>query len=87
MLARRRQVDALLASASDSRSIANRLEYIARFGLDDLYFDRLVKRIATLTLIDIEELVATELAANKQVTGAFGEPTPVADFLLGAQQP
>ncbi len=84
VLARRKQVNALLASSSDSRAIANRLENIARYDLSDEFYEWLVHRIARLTLDDIQKLVATELAAKQQITGAFGRPTAVTDFLEGA---
>lgn len=85
VLARRKQVDALLASASDSNSVANRLAYMARFDLPDDYYDGLVQNIARLTLDDMQDLLRHELPANNQVTGALGRESAVKAFLDGSK--
>ncbi len=85
VLARRKRVDSLLASASDSNSVANRLSYMARFDLPDNYYDGLVQNIARLSLDEMQDLLRGELAAKNQVTGALGRESAVKAFLDGTK--
>tara|TARA_R110002096_G_scaffold350395_3_gene543557 strand:+ start:1062 stop:3713 length:2652 start_codon:yes stop_codon:yes gene_type:complete len=85
VLARRKNVDALLASASNSGVVARRLEFIARFALTDSFYDTLVRKMAALTPNDVDTLLASELGASNQVTGAFGAPVAVRAFLEGTK--
>ncbi len=85
VLSRRKRVDGLLAGASDSRSVASRLETMARFSLADDYYDRLIRTIANLTPIDVAEVVSLELSADRQITGAFGPTAAVEKFLDAAK--
>lgn len=87
VLARRKWVDALLASALNSRLVASRLEFIARFDLTDAFYDALLRKIAVLTPSNIEEIVAVELQPSNQVTGAFGPPSAVKKFLDATKKP
>jgi len=86
VLARRKRVDALLASASNSQLVAGRLELIARFALSDAFYDTLVRRMAALSPADVEAILSVELQASNQVTGAFGPPRAVHDFLDATKQ-
>lgn len=82
-LARRKLVESLLASASDSSAITQRLTMLARFDLPDDYYDRLVAAIAAMRLEDVHALVVSELAPTAAVFGAFG-PRPAAEATLAA---
>lgn len=86
VLGRRKRVDGLFASASDSRSIAERLVFIERFGLGDDYFDKLARAIASLTLDDVERVVSNELGPTQQITGAFGQESAVTEFLSAMKE-
>ncbi len=81
VLARRKRVDALLASALNSQLVASRLEFIARFDLPESFYDTLLRKIAALTPEAVEEILAVELQASNQVTGAFGPKAAVQKFL------
>ncbi len=81
VLARRKRVDALLASALNSQLVASRLEFIARFDLPESFYDTLLRKIAALTPEAVEEILAVELQFRNQVTGAFGPKAAVEKFL------
>ncbi len=81
VLARRKRVNSLLAGASDSAMIAQQLSFIARFGLEDDFYEALINRIAAMQPAAIEALIASELGAKDQITGAFGQAGPVKQFL------
>lgn len=72
VLARQKTISALLSQASDTRSVAKRLEMMVRFDLPDDYYDHLVRGIAQLTLDDVHQVVRSELGPQRQVFGAFG---------------
>ena len=82
--ARRKEVDALLASTSNPKAIADRLEYIARFDLPAYFYDRLLRQIASLKLDAITGLIREELSLERQVLGAYGPRDAARSFLRAA---
>ena len=86
VLARQKVVEALLLTATDSSAITERLVEVARFDLADDFYQRLVAEVARLTLSDFHPFVASELALEHQVFGAFGNDEAVAAAILAAQR-
>lgn len=72
VLARQRVIERLLAATTDSSSVAGQLAAIARFDLEDSFFDGLAAKVAKLTLQDFHRFLTSELPATRQVFGAFG---------------
>jgi hypothetical protein len=54
----------------------DRLAFLARFGLDDGYYQSLANAVARLTLPDLHAFLVRELAIDHQVIGAFGNAAP-----------
>jgi len=78
VLARRKALESLLASGTSSGANADRLAFMARFDLLPEFFDVVAVRIAQLTLDRFQAFVASELAIDHQVFGAFGDENAVA---------
>lgn len=72
VLARQKVLEQQLLATSDSYSIAEQLAYMARFDLDDSFYDRLPERVGALTLRDFHAFLVQELPVGRQVFGAFG---------------
>jgi predicted Zn-dependent peptidase len=85
--ARRKVVESLLAGSSDSAAIAQRLVQMARFDLAADFFDQLVRQIAALRLEDVDRLIRSELAADRQVFGAFGPRGAARAAIQAAREP
>ena len=76
MLARQKVLESLLVNVTSSAGLADRLAYLARFELSDDYFDMVANAVSQLTLPQLHAFLVTELAADKQVVGAFGNAKP-----------
>jgi zinc protease len=72
VLGRQKVLESLLVNVSSTEAVATRLAFLARFDLDDDYYNTLAKAVARLTLRDMHEFVTHELAAAHQVIGALG---------------
>jgi len=72
VMARRAVAQSMLSSASSSRAVANRLATMARFGLPDDHYHKLVHEVARLTPAAVHKLLLKELSVSRQVMGAFG---------------
>ncbi|HEY1554039.1 MAG TPA: insulinase family protein [Kofleriaceae bacterium] len=84
VLARQKVIDRLLASATDSDAMADRLALQALFDLPDELNNRLAAQVAQLTLATFHPFVSTDLALGRQVIGAFGNADAVDAALAGA---
>jgi zinc protease len=87
VLARQKVIESLLVSAADSRSVAGRLVEMARFDLDDGYYDDLASSVAALTLQPFHQFVLTEMDGRKQIFGAFGNAGAVDEAIAAASTP
>jgi zinc protease len=76
VLGRQKVLESLLVNATSSETVATRLAFLARFGLDDGYYDTLAKAVARLTLPELHAFLLRELAVDHQVIGAFGNAEP-----------
>ena len=72
VLARQKVLERLLLGATDSYAVAEQLSYMARFDLDDDFFDEVVGNVVKLTLKDFHAFLRHELQVGRQVFGAFG---------------
>ncbi|GEM_PF-5944678 len=72
VLGRQKVIESLLVNMTTTEGVADRLAFLARFGLDDDYFDTLANGVARLTLADLHAFLVRELAVDHQVIGAFG---------------
>ena len=81
--ARRKLVQALAGSTADSGAVLGRLVLIERFGLARGFFDQLLSEIARLQIAEVHAFLTSELAADRQVFGAFG-PRAAASAALAA---
>jgi predicted Zn-dependent peptidase len=72
VLGRQKVLESLLVNLTSTEAIANRIAFLARFGLDDDYYDTLANAVAGLTLSDLHAFLTRELAVDHQVIGAFG---------------
>jgi predicted Zn-dependent peptidase len=86
VLARQKVLEHLLAGVVDSREIADRLAWMARFHLSESFYDHVARDVAKLTLQQLHAFVATELPADHQVFGAFGNADAVDAALTAAKQ-
>jgi predicted Zn-dependent peptidase len=85
VLGRKKVIESLLAKVTSSDDIADRLVFLARFGLDDDYFDTLANAVARLTLTDLHAFLGRELSVDRQVVGAFGNPGPARAAIAAAR--
>jgi zinc protease len=72
VLARQKVLERLLVGANDSYAMAEQLSAMARFDLDDDFFDKVSYDVAQLTLSDFHAFFVKELPVGRQVFGAFG---------------
>ncbi len=72
VLARQKVLESLLVTTTSTANLADRLATLARFDLPDDFFDRTADAVADLTWGSFRAFVATELVADHQVFGAFG---------------
>ncbi len=72
VLARRKLVEAMAGSAVDSAAVLERLVLIERFGLRANFFDQLLADIARIRIDELHRFLTSELAAERQVFGAYG---------------
>jgi predicted Zn-dependent peptidase len=86
VLARQKVLERLLLGAHDSASVLSQLTYMARFDLEDSFFDRLARDVANLTLQDFHAFFVRELPANRQVFGAFGNVGAAKAAVAAAKQ-
>jgi zinc protease len=77
VLARQRVLERLLVQTTSSAAVVERLVLLARFHAPDDYFNHVAQDVAKLTLSRMASFVATELDAQGQVFGAFGNQHPV----------
>lgn len=85
VLARQKVIESLLVRSNNAADIADHLALLARFQLDDDYFDGVARSIAAMTLSDFHSFLAKELDASGQVFGAFGNRTPAQAAVDAAQ--
>ncbi len=85
VLGRQKVMESLLGNAETTGSLANRLAFLAQFGLDDSYYDALGTAVARLTLPELHAFLVQELAANHQVVGAFGNAEPAKAAIAAAR--
>ena len=85
VLGRQKVLEGLLVGATTTEATADRLTFMAQFGLDDDYYDHLAKAVASLTLPDLHRFLVKELAADHQVFGAFGNPEPANAAITAAR--
>ncbi|MDX2087640.1 MAG: insulinase family protein [Kofleriaceae bacterium] len=85
VLARQKVLESLLMQNTSSASVANRLELLARFELRDDFYDTLARTVSQLTLPRMASFIKSELPANGQVIGAFGNEREVRTALSRAQ--
>ncbi len=86
VLARQKVLERLLLAANDSYSALEQLSDMARFGLDDAFFDKLVYDVSQLTLQDFHAFFVKELPKDRQVFGAFGNVGASKAAVAAAQQ-
>ena len=86
VLARQKTLEALLVGVADSREIANRLSWMARFHVPENFYDQLAHDIAAMTLADLAPFVEAELPLDHEVFGAFGNEAAVDAALAAAKQ-
>jgi predicted Zn-dependent peptidase len=72
VLGRQKVLESLIVNITSTEAVANRIAFLARFGLDDDYYDTLANAVAGLTLSDLHAFLTRELAVDHQVIGAFG---------------
>ena len=77
VLARQRVLESLLVNTTSSSTVVARLASLAEFDLPDNFYETLARQVAALTLANFHGFVTTELAANGQVFGAFGNADAV----------
>lgn len=76
VLGRQKVIESLLGNVVTSDSLADRLAFLAQFGLDDSYYDALGAAVAKLTLPELHAFLVKELAGAHQVLGAYGNAGP-----------
>jgi predicted Zn-dependent peptidase len=76
VLGRQKVLESLLVNVETTEAVANRLAFLAQFGLADNYYDTLAKAVARLTLPELHAFLVRELAVDHQVIGAFGNAGP-----------
>jgi len=65
--ARRKLIQVLLAESTVSSQVAQRLGLIARYELDEGYYNTLLKTIAVVSIAQIKSLITRELDAQKEI--------------------
>ncbi len=86
VLARQKVLERLLVGARDSYAVIEQLAYMARFDLDDGFFEDTASDVARLTLQDFHAFFVKELPANRQVFGAFGNSSASMAAVAAAKQ-
>jgi zinc protease len=85
VLGRQKVLESLLVNVTSKAAISTRLAFLARFGLDDNYYDRLANAVARLTLPELHAFLVHELALDHQVVGAFGNAGPAKAAIAAAR--
>jgi len=85
VMARQKVMESLVIGSTSSAAMVERLAEMARFDLADDFYDHLAHDVANLTLADFHAFVVGELAASRQVFGAFGNKAPVDAAMRVAQ--
>ncbi len=76
VLARQKVIESLLVRSNSAADVAESLVALARFGLEDDYFDTVAREVAAMTLGEFHGFLAKELDIDTQVFGAFGNEGP-----------
>ena len=71
--ARRKLISTLLGESTVTGELAQRLSFIAQFGLDANYYNTLLQQIAAVSPAQIRALIKTELDPNNEVIVALGD--------------
>ena len=71
--ARRKVVQQLLGESTVSSELAARLGLIARFSLDPGFYNTLLRQVAVLSIAQVQDLLARELAPNGEVLVVLGD--------------
>lgn len=85
VLGRQKVLESLLGNAETTGALANRLAFLAQFGLEDSYYDALGNNVARLTLTELHAFLVRELAVDHQVIGAFGNAGPAKAAIAAAR--
>lgn len=85
VLGREKVLESLLVNVTSTAAVASRLAFLARFELDDNYYNTLAQAVAGLTLSDLHAFVARELAVDQHVVGAFGNTAPANAAIAAAR--
>jgi len=85
VLARQKVMESLLVRSNSAIDVAESLVVLARFGLEDAYFDTVAREVASMTLVDFHAFLGKELAVSRQVFGAFGNAEPVKAAVAAAR--
>ncbi len=85
VLGRQKVLESLLVDGATTNAVANRLAFLARFGLDDDYYNRLANAMARLTLTELHAFLVRELAVDHQMIGAFGNTEPANAAIAAAR--
>jgi hypothetical protein len=76
----------LLLERSRPDLVVDQIDFAVRFGLPLQYQARLVEAVAAVRLDDVVELIAGELAIDKQVLGVYGSRDAIAAAKVGASR-
>jgi zinc protease len=75
--ARRSIIQKLLGESTMSGEVAQRLGFIARYGLRPNYYNDLLQQVAAVSLAQVKRLLATELDIKNEVVVLLGDRTSV----------
>ena len=67
MRARRKLISTLLGESTVTRELAQRLSFIAQYGLDSNYYNTLLQQIAAVSPAQVRALIKHELDPNNEV--------------------
>jgi zinc protease len=71
--ARRKLISGLLGESTVTFELAQKLSFIAQFGLDTNYYNSLLQQIAAVSPAQIRALIKSELDPNNEVVVALGD--------------
>ncbi|MDB4959777.1 MAG: peptidase, partial [Myxococcales bacterium] len=71
--ARRKLISLLLGESTVTQELAQRLGFIAKFGLDTSYYNTLLQQIAAVSPAQIRALIARELDPSNEVLVVLGD--------------
>ncbi|HEY5935476.1 MAG TPA: hypothetical protein VIU61_12590, partial [Kofleriaceae bacterium] len=71
--ARRKVISRLLGESTVTAELAARLGFISQFGLDEKFFNTMLRQVSLLSVAQVQALIKSELDPGKEVLVVLGD--------------